>query len=200
MTRSAHIHAERGVRRPVRGATSSSIGVEMPAPPRADRQRDSVKRDDGLPLHYLVPGVLIALLVAIVVVTVMSLSGSDPGARGTSAQDAATSKLPVYWTVKPGQTYAQIAEKTGLSIEQLETFNPKTDPNALLPGTRLKLRLHVPPPKPRPKGPRFWTVRSGQSYGSIAAKTGRSIITLQQLNPKLKPNELQPGDRIRLRR
>ncbi|MGH2918775.1 MAG: LysM peptidoglycan-binding domain-containing protein [Solirubrobacteraceae bacterium] len=170
----------------------------MPAPDHEDLQREGVDRE-GLPLHVLVPGVLIALLVAIVVVAVTSLDGSGSGTRGASGQDAATRRLPVYWTVKRGQTYAQIAEKTGLSIEQLETFNPKTDPNALLPGTRLKLRLHVPPPKPKRKGPRFWTVRTGQSYGSIAAKTGHSITKLQQLNPKLKPTELQPGDRVRLR-
>ncbi len=171
---------------------------EMAARDRADGQSGSVERDEGLPLHYLVPGGLIALFVAMVVVIATSLVGSDPG--GANAQDAASEKLPVYWTVKRGQTYAQIAEKTGLSIEQLETFNPKTDPNALLPGTRLKLRLRVPPPKPKRKGPRYWTVRTGQSYGSIAAKTGHSIIKLQRLNPTLKARNLQPGDRVRLRR
>jgi hypothetical protein len=45
----------------------------------------------------------------------------------------------------------------------------------------------------------FWTVRPGQSFGSIAAKTKLNIITLEQLNPGLKPNSLQPGDRVRLR-
>ena len=161
---------------------------------------DGVERDEGLPLHYLVPAGLIALLVAIIVVIVISLGGSDPGAGGASAREAAVRKLPPYWRVKSGQTYAQIAEKTGLSIEQLETFNPETDPNTLLPGSLLKLRLRVPPPKPKPKGPLFWTVRTGQSYGTIAAKTGRSIVKLQQLNPKLKASTLQPGDRVRLRR
>jgi len=171
----------------------------MAAPDRAHLRSGGVESGEGPPLHYLVPGALIVLLVAIVVVAVTSLSGSDPRAGGTGAQDAAR-RLPPYWTVKRGQSYAQIAEQTGLSIEQLETFNPRTDPNVLLPGTRLKLRLRVPPPKPKPKGPRFWTVRTGQSYGSIAARTGHSIVRLQQLNPKLKPTELRPGDRVRLRR
>ena len=43
-------------------------------------------------------------------------------------------------------------------------------------------------------------MRTGQSFGSIAARTGRSIEWLRRLNPKLKPSELQPGDRVRLRR
>lgn len=172
----------------------------MAQPHRTHHPHNSAEGDAGLSLHYLVPGGLVALLVAIIVVVIASLGGSEPGDGGASAREPAARNLPPYWRVKRGQTYAQIAEKTGLSVEQLETFNPETDPNTLLPGTVVKLRLRVPPPKPKPKGPLFWRVRTGQSYGTIAAKTGHSIIKLQQLNPKLKANELQPGDRVRLRR
>jgi LysM repeat protein len=42
-------------------------------------------------------------------------------------------------------------------------------------------------------------VRSGQSFGSIAAHTGVNPTKLEALNPRLKPTTLQPGDRIRLR-
>lgn len=171
----------------------------MTTPDGADLQSGGGERDAGLSLHYLVPGGLVALLLAVVAVTAMSLGGSGSG--GASDRDTRhAARFGPYWTVKRGQTYAQIAQKTGLSIDQLETFNPHTDPSGLAPGTRIKLRLRVPPPKPKPKGPRFWTVRTGQSYGSIAAKTGPSIIALQRLNPRLKPDELHPGDRIRLRR
>ena len=38
-----------------------------------------------------------------------------------------------------------------------------------------------------------------ESLGSIAAKTGINITTLLQLNPKLKPTALKPGDQVRLR-
>lgn len=172
---------------------------QMAQPTRTHQPHDSAEDDQGLPLHVLVPAGLVALLLAMIVVIITSLGGSESG-DGASARDAAVRKLPPYWRVKRGQTYAQIAEKTGLSVEQLETFNPETDPNTLLPGTLVKLRLRVPPPKPKPKGPLFWTVRTGQSYGTIAAKTGHSIIKLQKLNPKLKASELQPGDRVRLRR
>jgi hypothetical protein len=46
----------------------------------------------------------------------------------------------------------------------------------------------------------FWTVRPGESFGSIAHATGISIVTLEQLNPKLKPASVQTGNRVRLRR
>jgi LysM repeat protein len=145
--------------------------------------------------HYVIPAILAALFVAILAAVVISLSGGgDPRAA------AATRQLPVYWTVHAGESYSQIAQKTGLSVDQLETFNPYTNPATIVPGQRLKLRLHVPFPKPRPKGPVFHTVRTGESFDSIAATTHHSVAALLQLNAKLKPTELQPGARIRLRR
>jgi hypothetical protein len=84
----------------------------------------------------------------------------------------------------------------------LQAYNPTVNPLALAPGERLNL-WRAPPkrpaPKPKPPGPMFWMVRSGQSFGSIAASTGIDIVTLEQLNPKLKPAPLQPGDEVRLR-
>jgi len=55
-------------------------------------------------------------------------------------------------------------------------------------------------PKPRPLGPRMHTVRTGETFASIARKTRHSMTRLQQLNPKLKATALQPGDRVRLRK
>jgi LysM repeat protein len=153
-----------------------------------------------LSLWYLVPlGVLLAML-AVGAIVAASLSGAGgPSTNDAQAADAASLKLPPWYTVRAGQTYTDIAKKTGLSVEQLETFNPNTNPDTIRPGQRIKLRLKVPPAKPKPPGPSVWTVRSGQSFGSIAAKTGHSIAWLRRLNPKLKPEKLQPGARMRLR-
>lgn len=104
--------------------------------------------------------------------------------------------MPPYWTVRPGDTLAQIADKTGVSVVQLQAFNPQVDPSTLLAGQRLNLWRH--PPRP-PAPPRFWTVRAGQSFGFIAAKTGITLATLEQLNPHLNGATVQPGDRVRLR-
>jgi LysM repeat protein len=96
-----------------------------------------------------------------------------------------------------------IAAKTGLSVDQLQAFNPTVNSLELAPGERLNLWQYPPKPqrpKQHPPGPMFWTVRAGQSYGSIAAATGINIVTLEQLNPTLKPASVQPGDRVRLRR
>jgi LysM repeat protein len=156
------------------------------------------EQDDSRTLRYMIPFGLVVLFLAIIVLVVTSM-GSDRTANSASSLDAITSKLPLYWTVRRGQTYSQIAETTGLTVDQLMTFNPTTDPSSIVPGQRLKLRLHMPPPKPKPLGPRFWVVKRGDSFGSIAAKTGKSIIRLQQLNRRIKPETMQPGDRVRLR-
>jgi LysM repeat protein len=149
-------------------------------------------------LRYLVPAALALLFVAMIIVVVTSVSGSGTSSSSTHSRHAAAHKLPPYWTVRPGDTYAEIARKTGLTINELEQLNPTTDPSSLVPGQRLKLSRH-PRSRPRRLGPLFWTVRRGESFGLIAAKTGISIVTLEQLNPQLKPATLQPGDQVRLR-
>lgn len=150
---------------------------------------------------YLAFGGLLVLLLAIVVVVVTSLNAGPGGnqAQATDERAELLSKLPPHWTVRRGDTYVRIAQETGLTVDELETFNPRTDPSSIQPGQRLKLRKNVPQPRPKPLGPKHVTVRTGDSFGSIAAKTGKNMLRLQRLNPKLKPTELQPGDRVRLR-
>jgi hypothetical protein len=87
-----------------------------------------------------------------------------------------------------------------VSVDQLEARNPRIDPQALFLGEQLLLWRHPPKPRPKPLGPRFWTVKSGESFGSIAASTGINITKLEELNPQLKSTTLQPEDRVRLRR
>ena len=97
----------------------------------------------------------------------------------------------------PGDTYNQISAETGLSVTWPGDLNPSADP---APGQRLQLWRHPPPRPARPPGPRFWSVRPGDSVGLIADKTGIDLDTLGQLHPQLtKPSLLQPGDRVRLR-
>lgn len=163
------------------------------------RDDSGVDADDNRYLAYLILGGLALLLAVIVVVGVTAYGVDDDDASASSDRAAQVRKLPVYWTVRRGDTYDRISQKTGLSVDDLETFNPYVDPATIQPGQRLKLRAKVPPPKPKPLGPKYVTVRSGDSYGSIAAKTGKDITRLQRLNPKLKATELQPGDRVRLR-
>lgn len=46
---------------------------------------------------------------------------------------------------------------------------------------------------------KFWTVRAGDTFGVISAKTGVPVATIQKLNPKASSTTLFIGERIRLK-
>ena len=149
--------------------------------------------------RFVGPAALAVVVAAIAIVITKAPRSAGTHRGAATAVHAIVRRLPPYWIVRPGDTYAEIAAQTGLSIAQLEAFNPGADPLALVPGERLNLWRHPPAPPPQPPRPRFWTVRPGDSFGLIAAKTGISLDTLVQLNPQLNNKTLQPGDRVRLR-
>lgn len=147
--------------------------------------------------HYVVPVLLMVLLAAVGGVVLTDPFRSPPG-HHHPATHTAVRKIPPYWFVRNGDTLAQISLKTGLSVAQVEALNPDVDPNNLIPGERLKLWRHPPVPPPPSPGPMWWTVKPGQSFGSVAAATGVNIITLEKLNPNVKPASIQPGQRLQL--
>lgn len=53
--------------------------------------------------------------------------------------------------------------------------------------------------QPVAAGKRYWTVKAGDTFGVIAAKTGVSLATLERLNPNVSSTSLFIGERIRLR-
>jgi LysM repeat protein len=53
---------------------------------------------------------------------------------------------------------------------------------------------------PKSKGPRFYTVKAGDTPSAIAERTGVALTTIEQLNPSLDPQALSPGERIKLRK
>ena len=156
-------------------------------------------RPRGRIARFVAPVALVTLLAAVIVVVATAPKRAGQHPKATRAVHGSVRRLPPYWTVRPGDTLTGISAKTGVSVSQLEVYNADADPQSLIPGERLLLWPHPPAPRPKPLGPLYWTVRSGDSFGSIAAKTGINLATLEQLNPRLKPASLQPGDRVRLR-
>ena len=53
--------------------------------------------------------------------------------------------------------------------------------------------------KPAPRRPATYTVKTGDTLGAIAEKTGLDVETLQNLNPELDPQALVSGQKIKLR-
>jgi LysM repeat protein len=104
------------------------------------------------PARFLAPLALVAFALALFVV-VSSATKDDagtPGARDTS-QPAQSTTTPAgeggkerkprrSYTVKSGDTPSGIAEKVDVPLEQILELNPDLDPQALTPGTKIKLR------------------------------------------------------------
>ena len=126
--------------------------------------------------------------------------GSTPDLTSPSALAFATRGLAPDWVIHTGDTYDSIAAATHLSVTQLQALNPRHDPNALVPGEHLRLHLparhaHVQ----RRAVPKFWTVRQGETYSSIAAQTGVPVYDIAAYNPSVNPDTLSPGRRLKLR-
>jgi hypothetical protein len=56
------------------------------------------------------------------------------------------------------------------------------------------------PARRRRRTRRFYTVRAGDTPSAIAERTGVPLAELERLNPELDPQQLSPGQRLRLRR
>ena len=78
--------------------------------------------------------------------------------------------------------------------------------------TRTGTRLPPPPAavavttttSTRPAGPRaparrFWTVQAGDTFGVISARTGVSVVRLEELNPGVSSTSLHIGQKVRIR-
>lgn len=70
----------------------------------------------------------------------------DGGARGAATTSKSTTEgqtkvvVRSSYTVKAGDSFSAIAEKTGVDIGELQRLNPDIDPRALQPGQKLKLK------------------------------------------------------------
>jgi LysM repeat protein len=53
--------------------------------------------------------------------------------------------------------------------------------------------------RPTTTGRRFYTVQSGDTFGSIAASEHTSVQELEALNPNVDPAALVPGQKIRVK-
>jgi LysM repeat protein len=95
------------------------------------------------PFRFLAPGALLAVVVAVFLVVSGGRSGGgpSPSAGTTTAASAATKKSGRRtYTVRANDNLTSIAQRYGLTVDELVELNPKIDPQALRKGQRLRLR------------------------------------------------------------
>ena len=105
------------------------------------------------PARFLAPLALVAVIVALFAIVTGS-SDPDEGPEPNQATEAQPTATPEgerkegererrprrTYVVRPGDTPSQIAEETGVPLEQILELNPDLDPQTLSPGQRLRLR------------------------------------------------------------
>jgi Tfp pilus assembly protein FimV len=108
-------------------------------------------------IRLLAPASLALFAVVFLIVVVASLGGGDGDSTPSAERPAAASERrtdrarqqasqsdkrgsPRFYTVKPGDNLAAIAQETGVPLEELMTLNPELDPQGLVSGQRVRLR------------------------------------------------------------
>lgn len=102
------------------------------------------------PSRILAPLALAACVLAVGLVAMSSLGGDDTSTSTTAAKQGTTARTSTSkgssstkrstYTVKSGDSLSLIAEKTGVSVEELVRLNPGVDPQSLRTGQKLKLK------------------------------------------------------------
>ena len=100
----------------------------------------------------------------------------------------------VNYTVRPGDTLWNIAEKFDTSVNDIARYNGISDVNQIYPGQVLRIMTQFP------VASKWYIVRPGDTLTSIAGKYNTSADRLLQLNCCIAdPNLIYPGQVIRVR-
>lgn len=104
--------------------------------------------------RYLAPLAVVAFFMALTF-TLMASGGSEqpasaptqtagpattPAKKAGAGKKARKKREKKTYIVKPGDTPLAIAEKHGVTLEDIERLNPEIDPQTLTPGQQIRLR------------------------------------------------------------
>ncbi|MFM7671965.1 MAG: peptidoglycan DD-metalloendopeptidase family protein [Bacteroidota bacterium] len=115
-----------------------------------------------------------------------SIKTATPTAPITEQPKPITTVTPVTSTAKAGN------ESKTKVVPPVKSNSKKTPPTA-------KKELAKKKTPPTKKLPTTYTIKPGDTFTSIAKRTGVSIANLKKLNPKQKETLLMPGKNIRIR-
>jgi membrane-bound lytic murein transglycosylase D len=151
--------------------------------------------------------------VIIVPVMIKDSTQNDTLVITTPSADTLQTNAPntanlMYHKVKSGENMRQIALRYGVSIEQVMEWNALRTTNIYV-GQKLTIYTNqaqaqvtpAPTPIPTPPPPvrKYYTVRAGDTFGKIAQRNNLTQAQLQRLNPGVKVNSIDIGQRIRIK-
>lgn len=108
--------------------------------------------------------------------------------------------------VRKGESLTEIAERYGVSVDDLQAWNPKESKHGgVNAGSTLKIYSEAPSKGDARKSsraskttPKSYVVRKGDSMTEIADRFGVSVKQLRAANPKLTEKNLRSGAKIRI--
>jgi LysM repeat protein len=100
-----------------------------------------------------------------------------------------------------GVTIAVLIVRSGLGSHSTQTTGPVTHAATaqVPPKTPTVARARTSETATSVAGAAYYTVQSGDTFGSIASKKGTTVEQLTVLNPGVSSNELQVGQQIRVK-
>ena len=120
----------------------------------------------------------------------------------TNYAQSSTPKHLEYHRVRKGETLGQIADKYDVSVSQLQAWNNISGTN-IKAGDKLALSSENISKGSNSKSsggePVTYVLRSGETLSIVARKFSMPLNTLIKLNPNLNPNNLQIGQKIRIK-
>lgn len=105
------------------------------------------------------------------------------------------------YTVKSGDTLGEIANRSGVSVDNLVKWNNIKDKNLIVVGQALKLKAPVAKPQPKPQAKptaKTYTVKSGDTLSEIADRHGMSISQIASLNNIKNVNLINVGQVLKV--
>ena len=103
-------------------------------------------------------------------------------------------KRQVNYTVRPGDTLWNIAEKFDTSVNDIARYNGISDVNQIYPGQVLRIATQFP------VASKWYIVRQGDTLSSIADRYNTTVERLLQLNCCIyDPNRIYPGQVLRVK-
>ena len=99
------------------------------------------------------------------------------------------------YTIRAGETYYSIARRFGIAVPALAAANPGVDPSQLRIGQQICVPAPAPAPGPCPGG-FLYSIRTGDTYFSLARRFNITLQALISANPGVDPARLQIGQQI----
>jgi membrane-bound lytic murein transglycosylase D len=127
--------------------------------------------------------------------------------QDTVSGDTIEKTLNIYYhKVQSGDVLKSVASYYSVTSEQVMNWNGLKTSNIYI-GQHLRIetekKITAPKPKPKPvvntASRKYYTVRSGDTFGHIAEKHRISQSRLKRLNPRVNINRISIGQKIRIR-